>query len=170
MELEFEIVGRTLIIFLFLSAGLRLLGKRTLAQYNIYDLAMVMAVANGIQNGMTKGSGLLRVGLLSAGTLLFASRLVSRIFTRYPSLESRLLGTPTILVHDGVLLRDQMKREQVTEMQLMQALREYGVASVAETQLVVLEVDGAFSVVAMKDAHGDAGVSPAKPTAPGDGP
>ena len=66
------IAARTLVVLFALVVGLRLLGKRQIGQMNIYDLALVMLLANGVQNAMTKGSGFLGAGMFSAGALFIA--------------------------------------------------------------------------------------------------
>ena len=61
------ISARTAIVMLFLIIGIRLFGKRQIGQMNIYDLALIMALANAVQNAMTGGKGYLSVGIVSAG-------------------------------------------------------------------------------------------------------
>src|SRR5438552_4810030 len=109
------IAVRTTLIALFLILGFRLLGKRQLGQVNIYDLAMIMALANAIQNAMTEGKGHLAVGMVSAGTLILIGRGFTLLFIRVPRVEERIVGAPAVIVSGGKLMRDQMRREHVTE-------------------------------------------------------
>jgi uncharacterized membrane protein YcaP (DUF421 family) len=142
------IIGlRTAIVLLFLIGGIRLFGKRQIGQLNLFDLVLVMALANGVQNAMTMGKGELSVGIMSAGALLLVGRLLTLLFLRRPSLEERWVGTPTVIIEHGRLLRDNMRREHVTEDEVMAALREHGVCDPLDARMVVLEVDGTLSVV-----------------------
>src|SRR5439155_1531992 len=100
------IAARSALVLLFLVAGLRLMGKRQISQMNLYDLVLVMALANGVQNAMTAGRGELSVGIVSAGTLILIGRWVTGLFVRHPRLEERLIGTPTVIIHDGQLVWD----------------------------------------------------------------
>src|SRR5215472_6772889 len=95
------IAVRTGIILVWLFLGLRLIGKRQIGQMNIYDLALIMALANAVQNAMTGGKGDLSVGLVSAGTLLVIGWILSMLFLRLPKLEERVIGTTTVLIHEG---------------------------------------------------------------------
>ena len=104
---------RTAVIAGVAIVGLRLLGKRQLGQMNIYDLAMVMALANAVQNAMTRGSGHLLAGLVSAGTLLAISAAITAVVLRLPRVEGSLVGSPTLLVYDGRLIRPQLRRQRV---------------------------------------------------------
>jgi uncharacterized membrane protein YcaP (DUF421 family) len=147
------IAARTAIVMFILIGGLRLLGKRQIGQMNIYDLAMVMALANAVQNAMTNGSGNLMVGIVSSGTLLLLGTLLTLIFVRLPKLEDRLVGTPTLLINDGQLLHDRMRRECITEAQLMQVMRAHGLMDPHEVMIAMLEVDGTISIVPKTAAH-----------------
>lgn len=145
---------RTGIVLVWLFLGLRMLGKRHVGQMNIYDLALIMALANSVQNAMTGGKGDLSVGLVSAGTLLFIGWAISMLFIRLPKLEDRLIGTPTVLIHEGHIEWDHMQKEQVTETELMTAIRQNGLPDNNDVELAVLEVDGSISIVPKPGAGG----------------
>jgi uncharacterized membrane protein YcaP (DUF421 family) len=134
---------KTGIVLLCVVAGLRLLGKRQSAQLNIYDLVL----ANAVQNAMTGGRGNLAVGLVAAGTLLLLGRLFTELAVRRPHWEERIIGCPTIIINDGRLQREQMRREHLTEAQVMTALRQHGLTDPHDALLAVLECDGSLSVV-----------------------
>lgn len=148
------IAARTAIILIALVVGARLFGKRTLGGMNVYDLVLVLALANAVQNAMTKGSGQLAVGIVSGGTLLLLGWLAARLIVRRPDLETRLVGSPTILIQDGQLVLPNLRREGVTEDEVMAAVREYGLANLSEVRLAVLELDGSLSVVPKERKQG----------------
>jgi uncharacterized membrane protein YcaP (DUF421 family) len=141
---------KTLIVFLFLVIGFRLLGKREAAQLNVYDLAMLMALANAVQNAMTGGLGNFPIGIVASTTVLVASWVLSRTLRRHPTLETRVIGSPTILVHDGVVLRPHLRRQQVTGDELWEACRQHGIENPDDCGLAVLEVDGSISIIPKK--------------------
>ncbi len=141
------IAARTAIVVLALLAGVRLFGKRQVGGMNIYDLVLVLLLANAVQNAMTQGSGMLGVGIVSAGVLLLLDRFLGVVFVKRPTLEARLVGTPTVIIRDGQLERAHMRREGVTEEEVLAALRGYGVSDPSEVRLAVLEADGSLSVV-----------------------
>ncbi len=139
--------ARSAMVALCVLIGFRLFGKRQLGQMNIYDLAMIMAVANAVQNAMTAGRGELAIGLACVGSLLTVGRILTTVFLHYPKLESQLLGTPTLLIENGRVIRTNIRREGITEQQLLTALREHGLETPAQARLGILEVDGSLSVV-----------------------
>src|SRR5579871_498526 len=145
------ISARTALILVVLVIGLRFAGKRQVGQMNLYDLALIMLVANAVQNAMTSGNGNLSVGIVSATTLVLAARFLTHVFTRAPKLQQRLIGSPTLLLNDGEILHERMQREHVTEEELLAALRGHGLSDPSEAMMAILEVDGEISVVP-KDA------------------
>lgn len=145
------IAARAAIVMLFLIFGLRLFGKRQIGQMNIYDLAMIMALANAVQNAMTGGKGHLSVGIVAAGTLMLIGYFFTRLFLRVPKLETRIVGSPTILLSDGKLLPDRLRRECVTESQLQMVMHQHSLTEYNQVKLAVLEPDGSISIVPTPD-------------------
>jgi uncharacterized membrane protein YcaP (DUF421 family) len=147
------LAGRTLVILVCLTVGFRLLGKRQLGQLNVYDLALIMALANAVQNAMTSGAGDLTVGFVCAGTLLIAGKAVTGLCIRHPKLESSLVGTPTTIIRNGELIKSCLDREGISDEHVEEALRQHGCSSPKDVALGVLEVDGSISIVMREDEN-----------------
>jgi uncharacterized membrane protein YcaP (DUF421 family) len=140
-------MAKSVIVLVVLVAGFRLFGKREAAQLNVYDLAMLMALANAVQNAMTGGLGNLPIGLATSATVIVAAWALSKAFRRDPGLEERFVGTPTLLVQDGHVLRRHLRRQRVTLDELAAACRAHGVEGPSQCRLAVLEVDGSISII-----------------------
>lgn len=141
------IIAKTAVVYLFLIGGLRLLGKRELGQMNIYDLVMIVVLGNAVQNAMIDNDNSLAGGIISAVTLLLLNRAFNLFILRSPRVARAMVGDPRIILKNGHLLEDQMKREGITRDQVMAALREHGFDKISEANMAVLEVDGTISVV-----------------------
>ncbi len=141
------IVGKSAVVYLFVVAGMRLLGTRELGRLNAYDFVLVVVIANAVQNALVGGDTTLVGGLVSALTLLGMNYLVTTLLDRFPWLEKHVVGEPVVLVSDGRGQWHRMRREGVTKDELMAALREHGVTKLDDVRLAVLEVDGDISVV-----------------------
>jgi uncharacterized membrane protein YcaP (DUF421 family) len=63
-----EIVARTLLVYLGVLVGLRLMGKRELAQMTVFDLVMILLIANAVQNAMTGPDFSVQGGLIAAAS------------------------------------------------------------------------------------------------------
>jgi uncharacterized membrane protein YcaP (DUF421 family) len=140
-------VAKPLVVLLFLVMVFRLLGKRTAAQMSVYDLAMVMALANAVQNAMTAGKGDLSIGIAASGTLIVAAAGITWLSTRSPAAQRVCVGTPTVVLSKGRILRSRLRKELLTEEELMAALRTHGLKGPSEAEMAVLEVDGTLSIV-----------------------
>lgn len=141
------IAGKTAVIYLFLVAGLRLVGKRQLGQMNIYDLVLIIVLANAVQNAMVGDDNTLAGGLVAAAVLLLLNRLFTLAMQRSTPLERFLVGEPLLIVNDGNLIPERMRREGITREQVMAALREHGLDRLDQAHMCVLELDGTISVV-----------------------
>jgi uncharacterized membrane protein YcaP (DUF421 family) len=73
--------------------------------------------------------------------------LLSLVLRRRPGLEKRLVGEPTLLVRDGTVLTNRLRRARVTSDELDEACRQHGITGPGDAALAVLEVDGSISVV-----------------------
>jgi uncharacterized membrane protein YcaP (DUF421 family) len=146
------IAGKTAVIYVFLVVGLRLLGKRELGQMNVYDLVLIIVLANAVQNAMVGNDTTLVGGLIAALTLLILNRIFTLLMAKSDRLEKFMVGEPVLIVNDGVLLEDRCKKEGITREQVMAALREHGLERLEDAHMCVLEVDGAISVVPVASA------------------
>jgi uncharacterized membrane protein YcaP (DUF421 family) len=148
------IACRTAFVLIYLVLGLRLFGKRQLGQMNIYDLTMIMLLANAVQNSLAEAKGSIMVGVVSATTLVLLGRALTQMFLRSRRFQERLVGSPTVLIHNGHVQDDHMRRECITREDLLAALRSHGLTDPRDAKLAVLEVDGSLSVVPKRKRSG----------------
>lgn len=143
-----SIAGKTAIIYLFLIFGLRLLGKRELGQMSVYDLVLIIIIANAVQNAMLGNDNTLVGGLVAAITILVLNRVFTWFIVRQANFKNFMLGVPVLVVRDGKMLTKIMEKEGITSEHIMAAMREHGIAELEKVQIAVLEVDGSISIVA----------------------
>ncbi|HLH23098.1 MAG TPA: YetF domain-containing protein [Chloroflexota bacterium] len=138
---------RCVVIYGALLVGLRLTGKRELGQFTVFDLVLVLLVANAVQPAMTGPDSSLVGGLVIIVVLLAVNALVGQLRLRSPRLNALLRGHPAVLVEDGHWLDAALRHEGVDREDVLMAIREHGVDSVEDVKLAVLELDGTVSVV-----------------------
>lgn len=138
---------KAIVVMVVLFLGFRLLGKRQVAQMNLYDLAMIMAISNAVQNAITGGRGELGIGLVTSAVVILLGWFATRLFFKAPALEVRCVGTPTLLLSNGRVLTHRCRSERISRAELSAALRAHGLAHAGEAEMAVLEVDGSISVV-----------------------
>lgn len=142
-----EIAVRSITIYAVMLVVLRVFGKREVGQFTLFDLVLVLLVANAVQPAMTGPDTSLAGGLLIIVTLVFANRALAESRRRLPFMRHLLESPATTLARNGQWLADAVNREELDSTDLEAALREHGIASVDEVALVVLEPDGSISVV-----------------------
>jgi uncharacterized membrane protein YcaP (DUF421 family) len=125
----------------------RLTGKRQVGQLTPFDLVLLLLISNVVQNAVIGNDNSLAGGLLGAATILLLNLLVVEITYRSKRLRRLLEATPTILVHNGKVLHQNLARERVTMDDLLAALRRNGVSDVAHVRIAMLEENGGISVI-----------------------
>ena len=141
-----EFIARGVIIYVFLLLILRLTGKRQIGQLSPFDLVLLLVLSNAVQNAMNGGDNSITGGIISATTLIVANGVVSRITYKSKKMERLIEGRPEILIHNGKLFTDIMKREQLTHHELNAALRTAGCACIEEVHYAILENTGEITV------------------------
>src|SRR5437870_7731000 len=96
-----HLVLRAVIIYVVFFIGLRLFGKREIGQFTVFDLVLVLLVANALQPAMTGPDTSLTGGLILVATLLLINRLLALIRRRFPELDSLINPEPTVIARDG---------------------------------------------------------------------
>jgi uncharacterized membrane protein YcaP (DUF421 family) len=129
----------------FLSLS-RLMGPRALATVSAFEFAAVIAVGAVIGRTALLATPTLLIGLTALVTL-FGLRALLGVVALHPTLDLVVNGRPVLLVIDGVLLRERMRRAHVHEREIRLALRRAGVLRLADVTHVVLERDGSLSVL-----------------------
>ena len=138
-------------IYVALLVALRVFGKREVGQFTLYDLVFILLVANALQPAITGPDTTIGGGLVLIVALVLVNAAISRLDS-VPRFHRLFAAAPAVIVKDGKFVRDVMRREGVTEAEVEMAMREHGVASIAEVQMGVLESDGSISVVPLGNA------------------
>jgi len=142
-----DVAVRTAIIYVVLIVGLRLAGKRNVGQLSIFDLIVLLVIADAVQNAMVGENTTLAGGVVAAVTLLTMDKLLDIVSMRVPRVRKVLEGEPQELIRDGQVLTDALRKEGIDDDELSAALRTHGVLDPTDVALAVLETDGSISVV-----------------------
>lgn len=148
---------RSAIIYVFLVVALRIGGKREVGQMSTPDLVVLLVVANGAQNAMVGQNTTLVGGIVACVTILVLARGLEIATSRSRAVSRAVIGEPRILVRDGAPIEGAIRAEEITQDELMAALREHGIEALDEVHLAVLEVDGSISVLPVEPGDGPRG-------------
>jgi len=141
---------RSVGIYAALLLAFRVFGKREIGQFTIYDLVLVLLVANAVQPAMTGVDNSLLGGLIIIVTLIALNFLVGRL-DAIPLFHRFFAAQPTVIIRSGRFLDNVMGQQGVDREEAETAIREHGLKGVSEVGLGVLEPDGSISIVP-KDA------------------
>src|SRR5258706_14475272 len=109
-----ELVLRSVVVYAFLLALLRITGKRQVGQLAPFDLVLLLVLSNAVQNAMNAGDNSLIGGLISASTLVGLNFVFGYATFRSKRLEGLIEGQPEVLIHNGRLYEKGMARAQLT--------------------------------------------------------
>jgi uncharacterized membrane protein YcaP (DUF421 family) len=137
-----EKILRSLLVFIFLAAALRLGGKRELAQINVLDLAVLLLASNALQNALIGNDNSVTGGVIGAATLFVANYVFVRLTFRHARVRRILEGRPRVLLRNGKLDRRAMDKEAITQEELEDQLLDKGMTSFDGVGLIILETNG----------------------------
>jgi uncharacterized membrane protein YcaP (DUF421 family) len=137
-----EKILRSLLVFIFLAAALRLGGKRELAQINVLDLAVLLLASNALQNALIGNDNSVTGGVIGAATLFVANYVFIRLTFRHARIRRILEGRPRVLLRNGRLDRRAMDKEAITQEELEDQLLDKGMTSFDQVGLIILETNG----------------------------
>ena len=142
-----ELALRSAVIYIAMIGMLRIFGKREVGQFTLFDLVLILLVANAVQPAMTGPDNSLGGGLVIIVTLVLVNRVVAFARERIPWVRAVLESKPTVLARDGAWISAALDKEELDLQDCEAALREFGVLRVEDVELAMLEADGSISVV-----------------------
>ena len=148
-----EVVARTVVVYVAVFVLLRLAGKRELGQMSVLDLVVILVIANAVQNAMNGGDNSLTDGLVAAATLVAMNIVVTRFARRIPFFSRLVVEHPTLLLVDGKVIEAHLDRESVSVDEIEMAAREHGIDDLAEVSAAILEADGSISIIPRHGGH-----------------
>ena len=147
-----EKILRPIIVYVFLVISLRLSGKRELVQLNPFDLVVLLTLSNTVQNAIIGDDNSVSGGLIGATSLLVMNYLVVRFVYGHNKLEEIVEGQSDVLIENGKVRGQRLKKELITMHQLEAAARKQGFDSLADVEKCVLEPSGTLAFVGKKPA------------------
>ena len=145
-----EKIIRPVIVYFFLVIGLRLAGKRELAQLNPFDLVVLLTLSNTVQNAIIGNDNSVAGGIIGATTLLAVNYFVVRFLFKHQKLDRLVEGDSDVLIEGGQIKHDRLKKELITLTELESAAHKQGFGSLDEVDHAQIEPGGTFSFIGRK--------------------
>ena len=149
-------IYRVIVVGVLAYAGLVLLlrisGNRTLSKMNAFDLVVTVAFGSTLSTILVNKSVSLAVGLAALALLILLQLLITWCSVRSSFVNGMVKTTPTVLVLDGRMRHEALKRVRITEDEVLAAVRKQGQGALENIDAVVLESDGSLSVIPSSQA------------------
>ena len=137
---------RTIVLYASLILAVRLMGKRQIGQMEPSEFVVAMLVADLVAIPMQNNAIPLLNGLVPMLTVLGLELILSHLSLRSIRLRKLLCGKPVILIDNGKIIQENLRRTQVTLDELSGHLREKDVLDIQTVQFAILETNGNLSV------------------------
>ena len=137
---------RTIVLYLILIAVIRLMGKRQIGEMEPAEFVVTMLVANLAAIPMQDSGIPLFSGLVPILTVLGIELVLAVLSLRSIWLRKLLCGKPVILIENGNILQDNLRKTRITLDELTGHLRLKDVLDIQSVQFAILETNGNLSV------------------------
>ena len=148
-----KIILSSVSVYVFIVVAIRLFGKNELAQLSVIDLVFILLISNAVQNAMVGTDSTLAGGIVAATSLFVVNYLFKRIMYRFPKFGKLIQGEPLLLIYSGKINKKNITKAKISMEEIMEVIREHGVAKVEQVDLAILEVDGNISVMSHEFQH-----------------
>jgi uncharacterized membrane protein YcaP (DUF421 family) len=144
-----ELVARGSALYLALLAFVRLMPRRTGGELATMDLIFVLLIADGAARALGDYNSVADA-IVVVATFMGWNYLVNALSYRVPFIERLVSSPPLQIIRDGELLRRNLRREFITEEELMSHLRQQGIGELEEVESAYVEGEGKITVTPKK--------------------
>ena len=142
-----ETVIRVAIIYIFVLAGLRLMGKREFSQMGPMELVTLLLIPEIVSQGLIREDFSITNALIGVSTLFILVFVNSTLTHLSKRAETVIEGPPTVLAHRGELVEDAMDKERVSPDELFSEMHKAGLDRLEQVRWAILEGDGKIAIV-----------------------
>ena len=142
-----EIFVRGTVTYLGIVALFRVIPRRQTGSLGVTDVLLITLLADASQNGLAGEYRSITEGIVLVLTIVFWNLVLDWLAFHFPAFARLVDPPPRMLIRDGRVIRDNLRRELITEESLLGHLREKGVTKVSEVEEACLESEGRISVI-----------------------
>ena len=146
-----EIVIRAVVLFLFLWAITRVVGRSTLGELSTFELLLYVTMGDLVQQAVTQQDFSVTGGVLAVSVFALLTVLLSWLQWRFPRARGLINGRAVIVMRDGAILERECRRQRLSDTDLMAAARQQGIRRLGDVDLAVQEADGKISFFTRPD-------------------
>ena len=126
---------------------MRLSGNRTLSKLNSFDLVVTVAFGSTLSSILITSDIALAEGLFAIALLVLLQFVITWLSVRFGVINTIIKTAPTLLLRNGRMLDDAMRKVRITSDEIRTAVRQKGMGSLDQVAAVILETDGSLSII-----------------------
>ena len=142
-----DIALRSIFLFFFVYLLMRVLGRRELSSLEPFDLILLVVLGDAIQQGLTQDDYSVTGAMIVISTIGTLAVLTSYLNFRVPWMRRVLDGRPIVLLQDGEVIEQNLKRERITLEELAEEARAQQISSLQDVRWAVFEPSGKISFI-----------------------
>src|SRR3954453_6363670 len=142
-----DLVLRAAFAFVFVYVTSRFVGRRELSTLQPFDFVLLVVIGDLVQQGITQSDYSLTGLVLVISTIALLTVFVSWVSFRFPRLRPLLEGEPVVVLEDGQLIEENLKRTRLTLDDIEEAARLEQIASLNDVRWAVFENGGSISFI-----------------------
>ena len=140
-----DIVLRGIVLFVFVSFIMRIVGRRELSSLGAIDLVLLIVLGDSIQQGLTQDDYSVIGAMIAVSTIALMQVGLSYVGFRFRRLRPVLEGEPIVIVQDGRVIDRNLRRDRITRDEVLEEARQQQIGSLDEVAWGVLEPNGKIS-------------------------
>jgi uncharacterized membrane protein YcaP (DUF421 family) len=142
-----DIAIRALVLYAFVIFVMRVIGRRELSSLTAVDLVLLIVLGDAIQQGLTQDDYSVTGAMIAVATIASV-----QVFTSYIGFRSRrvrqvLEGQPIVIMRDGELIDENMRRERLTAEEVAEEMRGHEIATFDDVAWAILETNGQINFI-----------------------
>ena len=140
-----DIVLRGIVLFIFVSVVMRIVGRRELSSLGAIDLVLLIVLGDAIQQGLTQDDYSVTGAMIAVSTIALMQVSLSYVGFRFRRLRPMLEGEPIVIVQDGHVIERNLRRDRITLDEVREQARQQQIGSLDDAAWAVLEPNGKIS-------------------------
>jgi uncharacterized membrane protein YcaP (DUF421 family) len=140
-----DIVLRGIVLFVFVSFVMRIVGRRELSSLGAIDLVLLIVLGDAIQQGLTQDDYSVTGAMIAVSTIAVMQVSLSYVGFRFRRLRPMIEGEPIVIVQDGHVIERNLRRDRITTDEVREEARQQQIGSLDDVAWAVLEPNGKIS-------------------------
>lgn len=148
-----ELITRGSVIFISLFIMFKIWGKKHLGEMTAFDFIILLIMSEAVQNSLVDGDKSIPGGLVIVATFMVLTSIMNIVSFYSRKAEKLLDGSPQVVIRNGKMIDQVLKKERITLAELEESVREQGIAKIEDVGLGILEANGKISMIKAEDLH-----------------